>query len=103
MPRLTRWLTAFGHPVRDPWATNARAPIEHPLPPEASINARLARGTVHGAILSWGGTSMRQAYDFMQRLPDQWSRMSLEQLLLLAALVTLVIAVTLMMSGRNVA
>ncbi len=46
---------------------------------------------------------MRQAYNFLMGLPRQCSTMSYEELLLLAALLTLVIAVILMMSGRQVA
>jgi len=46
---------------------------------------------------------MRTAYHFLMGLPDQCSGMSFDELLLMAALVTLVIAVILMISGRQLA
>ncbi len=46
---------------------------------------------------------MRHAYEFFLRLPDQCSRMSFDELLLMAALITLVVAVILMISGRQLA
>ncbi len=57
--------------------------------------------------MSWenllGAIPMRRAYDFLLALPDECSRMTLHQLLLVAALVTLVITVILMISGRELA
>lgn len=44
---------------------------------------------------------MREAYHYLVRLPEQCSRMSYEQLLLLAAMITLIVAVILMISGRE--
>jgi hypothetical protein len=46
---------------------------------------------------------MRNAYHFLMGLPSQCSRMSFEELLLMGALVTLVVAVILMLSGRQLA
>ncbi len=46
---------------------------------------------------------MRRAYDFLLALPDECGRMSFDQLLLMAALLTLVVAVILMISGRELA
>ncbi len=46
---------------------------------------------------------MRHAYNFLMGLPQQCSQMPIEQLLLMAALITLVVAVILMMSGREIA
>ena len=46
---------------------------------------------------------MRHAYNFLTGLPGQCSQMPFEQLLLLAALITLVVAVILMVSGREMA
>ena len=46
---------------------------------------------------------MRHAYNFVMGLPSQCSHMPIEQLLLMAALITLVVAVILMMSGREMA
>jgi hypothetical protein len=44
---------------------------------------------------------VRHILDLVWRLPDSCSRMTLHEMLLLAALVTLVITVALMMSGRR--
>ena len=46
---------------------------------------------------------MREAYHYLVQLPEQCSRMTYEQLLLFAALITLVVAVILMISGREMA
>jgi hypothetical protein len=46
---------------------------------------------------------MRQTYDFLLGLPDECGRMSFGQLLLTAALLTLVVAIILMISGRELA
>ena len=56
-----------------------------------------------GGRTCWGGTAMRRAYDFLLALPDECGRMSFDQLLLMAALLTLVVAVILMISGRELA
>jgi hypothetical protein len=53
--------------------------------------------------ICWGATPMRRAYEFLLALPDECSRMTYHQLLLSAALVTLVITVILMISGRETA
>ncbi len=50
-----------------------------------------------------GATPMRRAYEFLLALPDECSRMTFHQLLLLAVLITLVVTVILMISGREVA
>ncbi len=46
---------------------------------------------------------MRRAYEVLLALPDECSRMTYHQLLLMAALVTLIITVILMISGRELA
>ncbi len=46
---------------------------------------------------------MRRVYHFLLTLPDECSRLTLHQLLLLAAMATLTISVILMMSGRETA
>ena len=44
---------------------------------------------------------MRQVYNLLLALPDACARVSFEELLILAALVTLVVTVFLIMSGRG--
>ena len=50
-----------------------------------------------------GGGPMRRVFDFFLELPESCSRMSFDELLLSAALLTLVITVILMISGRKLA
>ncbi|MHB0957615.1 MAG: hypothetical protein ACYC6N_20320 [Pirellulaceae bacterium] len=46
---------------------------------------------------------MGRVYDFLLAMPEACSRMSFHELLLIATLVTLVVSVILMMSGRTLA
>jgi hypothetical protein len=46
---------------------------------------------------------MRRIFNLLLDLPDACSRMSFQELLLMATLVTLVVSVILMMSGRKLA
>jgi hypothetical protein len=46
---------------------------------------------------------MRRVFEFLLALPDTCSRMSFHELLLMGTLVTLVVSVILMMSGRKFA
>lgn len=54
-----------------------------------------------GESIVWEALPVRRILDFAWKLPDTCSRMTLHEMLLLAALVTLVITVVLMMSGRR--
>jgi hypothetical protein len=49
----------------------------------------------------WEAQPVRRILDLVWKLPDTCSRMTLHEMLLLATLVTLVMAVILMMSGRR--
>jgi hypothetical protein len=53
--------------------------------------------------LSLGGGPMRRVYNLFFELPETCSRMSFHELLMTAALVTLVVSVILMISGRKLA
>lgn len=54
-----------------------------------------------GEASVWEAQPVRRILEFAWRLPDTCSRLTLHEMLLLATLVTLVITVVLMMSGRR--